>query len=153
MRPEPVRARSLTASYADCMDAGYASAVPPSPAMRALRVAGWTVLGAMTGLLGSFLQAWPGWGLPVALVLSAAVFVLCGWASAARTGALASGLAWLITVYLLGSTGSGDYVLLGTDTKAQIWSYGGAVLALACSVIDYEAMAQPVEPVDGPPRG
>lgn len=124
----------------------YAAQVHADRLLSILRLAAQLLVlvafGAAAGVVGSFLQASPVWGLPLALVLSLAVFVVCGWAAAHRAGAGISGIAWLLAVYAIAewSDPARDLVLVDRPASS-IWFYGGAVMALASTVLDYPAMA------------
>lgn len=91
------------------------------------------VLGAVAGILGSFVHAQRVAGLPggllAALALSAAVFVAAGLLVAARSGAAAAAAGWFLVVLLLSAPRpEGDLVVAG-NALGYGWLLGGTVVA------------------------
>jgi hypothetical protein len=89
--------------------------------------------GVALGVVGSFQFSWDLGGVPVAaLVLTAvnlAVFCASGWAMAAKLGAVAVAVPWLIVVILLSSPrAEGDLVVTGT-LEGWLFILGGATAA------------------------
>lgn len=101
--------------------------------------AGWTlsaVAGLVSGVLGSFHQAWTarvgGVGLPVGaavcLVVALAVVVAAGRVTGSRVGALSAFVGWMVAVLVLTlPRPEGDLVVPGTP-GGYLWLFGGTVL-------------------------
>jgi hypothetical protein len=90
-------------------------------------------LGLALGLVGSFQFSWDLGGVPVAAILltavNFAVFRTAGWAMAAKLGAVAVVVPWLIVVILLSSPrAEGDLVVTGT-LAGWVFILGGAAAA------------------------
>lgn len=89
--------------------------------------------GVALGVVGSFQFSWDLGGVPVAaLALTAVnlvVFRVAGWAVAAKLGAVAVAVPWLIVVILLSSPrAEGDLIVTGT-LEGWLFILGGAAAA------------------------
>lgn len=114
------------------------------PRRSVLSLAGITLLGALAGAAGSFLQAarWGPlpWGVTVALGLSLVAFVLGGRAVGRVTGALSALAGWAGAVLvMLRPRDEGDLVLANTAT-AYTWLLGGLLLAAASLTVPYRRL-------------
>jgi hypothetical protein len=90
-------------------------------------------LGVVLGVVGSFQFSWELGGVPVAAIgltaVNFAVFRVAGWAMAAKLGAVAVVVPWLIMVILLSSPrAEGDLVVTGTPA-GWVFILGGAAAA------------------------
>lgn len=132
----------------------YGAGVPV--VVRALLLVPAALAGAVAGLLGSFVHALEPGGLPLGLLLaaalSAAVFVTSGLA-AGRPGAVAAAGGWLLVVLLLASQRpEGDLVVPGS-TEGYLWLLGGMLVAGACTVPRYRPMVRrPADPPSADPE-
>ena len=91
------------------------------------------VVGALAGLLGSFVHALRLGGVPVGLVcalaLSASAFVTGRLVTGTRSGAAAAALGWLVPLLLLSAPRpEGDLVVSG-GLLGYCWLVGGMVVA------------------------
>jgi hypothetical protein len=105
------------------------------------------VLGALAGLLGSFVHPVVVAGLPLglvcALVLSGSAFVAAGVAAGSRSGAAAAAVGWLVPVLLLSAPRpEGDLVVPGTGL-GYAWLVGGMVVAGLAIAWPYAAGGPP----------
>lgn len=100
-----------------------------------LRCLGVLVLGAVLGLLGSFMfRSIAPWGLVLACATLLAAGVLArSWAQAA--GVVSFALGWLVTVQILALEGPGGDVVIPAQSIAYVWVYGGIVFILAALVL------------------
>jgi hypothetical protein len=109
------------------------------------------LLGALVGAAGSFVQAASldvgpmqlPYGVLLALGASAATVVAAGRATARRTGALLTAVAWIVAVLsTMVPRAEGDLVL-AARWPAYLWVYGGMV------VVGLSAVLAPVRPTVG----
>lgn len=100
-----------------------------------LRCLGVLVLGAVIGLIGSFMfrSASP-WGLVVACAALVTTAVLArSWAHTA--GVVCLGLGWIVMVQILALEGPGGDVVIPAQPISYVWVYGGVVFILAALVL------------------
>ncbi|MFS2294995.1 MAG: DUF6113 family protein [Actinomadura sp.] len=93
------------------------------------------LLGAVSGVVGSFAQNWTAGPVPVAsIVLAALVFVmvrLAGLGTGGRLGATVPAVAWVIVAFLMSvRRAEGDLVVPGT-VAGYVFIVGGMVAAVA----------------------
>ncbi len=96
-----------------------------------LRCLGIVVLGAVIGLIGSFMyRSVPPWGLVLscATLLAAAVLARA-WGQTA--GVISLGLGWVIMVQILALEGPGGDVVIASQAIGYVWVFGGVVFVLA----------------------
>jgi hypothetical protein len=110
-------------------------------------------LGVVLGLVGSFQFSWDLGGVPIAAILltgvNFAVFRAAGWAMAAKLGAGAVVVPWLIVVITLSSPrAEGDLIVTGT-ASGWVFILGGA--AAAALAIAWTPSPWPAERI-GPGR-
>jgi hypothetical protein len=108
--------------------AGHAPGVTTGAAYGAL-----VASGVALGVVGSFQFAWDLGGFPVAAlaltIVNLVAFRAAGWAMAARLGAVAVAVPWLIVVIVLSSPrAEGDLVVTGT-LAGWLFILGGATAA------------------------
>ena len=89
--------------------------------------------GVALGVVGSFQFSWDLGGVPVAAlaltIVNLVVFRAAGWAMAAKLGAVAVAVPWLIVVILLSSPrAEGDRIVTGT-LEGWLFILGGATAA------------------------
>lgn len=118
-----------------------------------------TGMGALAAAVGSFLQAvkmlpyglpeMP-WGVVVALVLSALVFLASGWWLLSRRGALAAALGWLVVVLLFSIRRDEGDLVLAESMGSSIWLVGGAALAGLSTVPRYHPRRHGLDHEDFP---
>ncbi|MFV2174636.1 DUF6113 family protein [Actinomadura sp. LOL_016] len=107
---------------------------PAEAVVSALAYVMLAVLGAVYGLVGSFLQNWTVSKLPVAsIILVVMLYMLvrfAGWGMGGRIGALIPAILWLYAVFTmsLGFLG-GDAVVAMTDA-ALVYIFGGLLAAV-----------------------
>ncbi|MHC5904431.1 DUF6113 family protein [Streptomyces sp. S6] len=108
---------------------------PPS-AGRAAAYVGLLLLGAVTGVAGSLVQA--GWfpgGLLLALAGSAGLFLGGARAVGTRAGAVAPAVGWMITVVLLtAGRPEGDF-LFAAGGGSYLFLLGGMATAVICATL------------------
>jgi hypothetical protein len=130
----------VSAAGQDTADWG---AYPGAVGARAAVYTGLAVLGVLTGVAGTLLEAaWFPLGLVVAL--AAAVGLFHGGAKLCRTkvGAAAPGAGWAVAVMLMTtSRPEGDF-LFGAGIPSYIYLFGGLLAAVMCTTI-----ALPAPPV------
>lgn len=86
-------------------------------------------LGAVLGVVGSFQFSWGPVAAILLTVVNFAVFRAAGWAMAAKLGAIAVAVPWLIVVMVLSSPrAEGDVVVTGT-LAGWVFILGGAAAA------------------------
>lgn len=105
------------------------------------------VVGALAGLLGSFVHALRLGGVPVGLVcalaLSASAFVTGRLVTGTRSGAAAAALGWLVPLLLLSAPRpEGDLVVSG-GLLGYCWLVGGMVAAGVVIAWPYAGTAAP----------
>ncbi|GGU81432.1 hypothetical protein GCM10010260_12270 [Streptomyces filipinensis] len=108
---------------------------PPSAGRAAAHV-GLFVLGAVTGLAGTLVQAaWFPGGLLLALAGAAGLFLGGAYATGGRGGAVAPVAGWIVTVVLLTtSRPEGDF-LFGAGGGSYLFLLGGMALAVICATV------------------
>ncbi|TMQ88547.1 hypothetical protein ETD83_39585 [Actinomadura soli] len=88
------------------------------------------LLGAVYGLIGSFVQDWTVDRVPVAsIVLALVLFALvrlAGWGTGGRTGPVIIALTWLIVVFILSNEGPGGDLVMPTELSGKT-NYAGYV--------------------------
>jgi Family of unknown function (DUF6113) len=89
--------------------------------------------GVALGVVGSFQFSWDVGGVPVAAlaltIVNLVVFRAAGWAMAAKLGAVAVAVPWLVVVILLSTPrAEGDLVVTGT-LAGWLFILGGATAA------------------------
>ncbi|MFI0483701.1 DUF6113 family protein [Actinomadura sp. 9N215] len=119
-------------------DAPGAAAVPgrrdgEAPVDAMVAGAAYTVLGllgAVFGLVGSFVQDWTVDRVPVAsIVLALLLFAmvrLAGWGMGGRTGPVIIALAWLIVVFVMSNEGPGGDLVMPSELSGKT-NYAGYV--------------------------
>ncbi|MFI5683860.1 DUF6113 family protein [Streptomyces sp. NPDC051636] len=103
---------------------------------RAAACLGLFLLGAVTALAGSLVQA--GWfpgGLLLALAGSAGLFLGGARALGSRAGAVAPAAGWIVTViFLTASRPEGDF-LFGAGGGSYLFLLGGMAVAVICATL------------------
>ncbi|MFI0371332.1 DUF6113 family protein [Actinomadura sp. 1N219] len=88
------------------------------------------LLGAVYGLVGSFVQDWTVDRVPVASIVLAlglfAVVRLAGWGMGGRTGPVIMVLAWLVVVFVLSNEGPGGDLVMPAELSDKT-NYAGYV--------------------------
>ncbi|MGX1272164.1 DUF6113 family protein [Streptomyces phaeoluteigriseus] len=106
------------------------------PAGRIAAYAGLVLLGALTALAGTLLQA--GWfpgGLLLALTGAAGLFLGGARALRGRGGAVAPAVGWMVSVVLLtAGRPEGDF-LFGAGGGSYLFLLGGMALAVICATL------------------
>lgn len=107
---------------------------PAEAVVSALAYVMLAVLGAVYGLVGSFVQDWTVAGVPVAsIVLVVALFALvrlAGWGMGGRTGAVIPAFLWLIVVFVMSlQRPEGDLVVPAT-VAGYVYIIGGLLAAV-----------------------
>jgi hypothetical protein len=114
----------------------------PAPAQRAITAVGYVilfVLGAMQGLLGSFLYS-SGPGVLVAIIFDLAIFATCvlaGWGTRSLGGGLLPAVGWIIASFVLSMPRSNGSVIIANTTQGQWYLYGGAVAAAVGGAVSF----------------
>lgn len=106
------------------------------------------VLGVAVGGMGSFLQeAYPPFGVVVAVGGAAGLFMGGGALLKAKAGALLPGAGWLVTVFYLASTTrpEGDFVFASGIT-AYVYLLGGTVVGVMAGTWPWGASAPVILP-------
>lgn len=96
-----------------------------------LRCLGIVVLGAIIGLIGSFMFRSV---VPLGLILACATLLAAGllarsWAHTA--GVISLGLGWIAAVQILALAGPGGDVVIPAQPSGYIWGFGGIIFILA----------------------
>ncbi|MGH3239268.1 MAG: DUF6113 family protein [Spirillospora sp.] len=88
------------------------------------------LLGAVYGLVGSFVQDWTVERVPVAsivlVLLLFALVRLAGWGMGGRTGPVIMALTWLIVVFLMSNKGPGGDLVMPAELSGKT-NYAGYV--------------------------
>jgi Family of unknown function (DUF6113) len=115
---------------------GHTGIAAPLNPRRVAAYFGLVVLGALTGLAGTLVQA--GWfpgGLVLALLATAAAFYGGRAATGTGLGVGAPAVGWLVAVMLLTATRpEGDFVF-GAGTGSYVFLLGGMVAAVICATV------------------
>ncbi|WP_225838883.1 DUF6113 family protein [Streptomyces sp. NK08204] len=103
---------------------------------RAAAHIGLCLLGAVTGLAGTLVQAaWFPGGLLLALAGAAGLFLGGAFATGGRSGAVAPVVGWIVTVILLVTTRPEGDFLFGAGGGSYLFLLGGMALAVICATI------------------
>lgn len=115
-------------------EAGAEVESPAEAVVSALAYVMLAALGAVYGLVGSFLQDWTVSGVPVAsIVLVVVLFALvrlAGWGMGGRAGAVVPAILWLVVVFVMSmQRPEGDLVVPAT-VAGYIYIIGGLLAAV-----------------------
>jgi Family of unknown function (DUF6113) len=108
----------------------------PAPAQRWLMAVGYVVLfvlGAMQGIIGSFLYS-NGPGPLVAIILDVLIFATCvlaGWGTRTFAGGLLPAVGWIIASFVLSMPRANGSVIITNTAEGKWYLYGGSLAAAA----------------------
>ena len=104
------------------------------------------LLGAVEGLIGSFQYSRMGGSVPVAAIVACAVILgtclLASWAVRSVSGAIMTGIGWILASFVLSMPVSNGSVIIANTTAGKWYLYGGTLSTVVGVALSFGALAR-----------